>query len=257
LERINAALHQSQAQLAEAQSIAGVGSYELNVLTREISWSDETYRLWGRDPNLGPVGAEEAFAALHLEDRDRIRASFDRSIARGVPLDEQARLVWPDGSLHHFHLKARAERDEQGRVSRLVGTLQDITRRKRTEAALRYSEQSLAMIFNGVSDSIWLVSVEEGECYRFRSINDSFLRVTGFTREQVLHRRIEEWFPPESLELVKAKYREVVTTGLSLQYEETTELPAGRRVGEVTVIPIPDSAGRCSTRTGAHRHRGP
>jgi PAS domain S-box-containing protein len=97
---------------------------------------------------------------------------------------------------------------------------------------------------------MWLLDVEPGERYVFRSINDAFERVTGLTRAQVLDRPMEEWFPPASLELVRSKYREAVATGRPLEYLETTVLPAGQRVGEITIIPILNAEGKCTQLLG-------
>ena len=163
LEAINAALQQSEARLAEAQTIAGVGSYELNVLTGAVYWSDETYRLWARDPSLGPVGLDAMLAALHREDRPRVRAALHRSMKTGVPLDEPTRVLWPDGTVRHLHAKAKAERDAQGRVARLLGTVQDITERKRTEEALRSSEERFRQVTETIDQVFWMTTVDKNE----------------------------------------------------------------------------------------------
>lgn len=114
-------------------------------------------------------------------------------------------------------------------------------------------QQHLALIFQGVSDSLFLVQVEADDRYRFVCVNASFLRVSGLQREQVDGRRIEEVVPETSLARVKARYREAILSRRPVSWEERTDYPAGRRVGEVTVTPLVDKAGRIHQLAGVVR----
>jgi PAS domain S-box-containing protein len=113
--------------------------------------------------------------------------------------------------------------------------------------------QHLALIFQGVSDCLFLLQVEEGDCYRFLCVNTSFLRVTGLTREQVDGKRVEEVLPEASLALVKSKYQEAIRECKTVSWEESVTYPAGRRVGEVTVTPLTDKAGKIDQLAGVVR----
>src|ERR1043166_8909484 len=112
--------------------------------------------------------------------------------------------------------------------------------------------QHLAMIFQGVSDCLFLVGVEAGG-YRFICVNNSFLKVTGLTREQVEGKRIEEVLPEASLALGKKKYQEAIDERKTVSWEETVSYPAGRRVGEVTVTPLADRTGTIDQLAGVVR----
>src|SRR4051812_37337245 len=81
--------------------------------------------------------------------------------------------------------------------------------------------QHLGLIFQGVSDCLFLLQVEAGECYRFLCVNSAFLRVTGLTQEQVQGRRIEEVFPETSLALVKSQYQEAIRGRKTVSWEES------------------------------------
>ena len=104
-------------------------------------------------------------------------------------------------------------------------------------------QQHLDLIFQGVSDCLFLLQVEAEGCYRFVCVNAAFLKVTGLTREQVEGKRIEEVLPESSHALVKSKYEEVIRERKTLNWEEHVTYLAGWRVGEVSVTPLADKSG--------------
>lgn len=105
-------------------------------------------------------------------------------------------------------------------------------------------QRHLALIFHSVSDCLFLLQVEQDESYRFLCVNASFLKVTGLAREQVVGKRLEEIVAEDSETLAKRKYREAIRSGKTLTWEQTDSYPAGNRVGEVTVTPLPDKSGK-------------
>ena len=124
--------------------------------------------------------------------------------------------------------------------------------RQAEESAERYraEERRLAFIYDSVLDPVFLLSIEPGECYRFLSVNNAFLVVTGLGREQVVGRRIEEVLPESSRALAIGKYGEAIRGNKTVRWEEVAVYPAGERVGEVIVSPIVDETGRVSQLIG-------
>jgi PAS domain S-box-containing protein len=114
-------------------------------------------------------------------------------------------------------------------------------------------QQHLALIFQGVSDCLFLIQVEAGDGYRFVCVNTSFLKVTGLTREQVDGKPIQEVLPELSLALAKGKYQQAIRERKTVSWEESVSYPAGRRVGEVTVTPLVNSAGTIDQLAGVVR----
>jgi PAS domain S-box-containing protein len=108
--------------------------------------------------------------------------------------------------------------------------------------ALAERERMLNLIYDNASDCLSLVKVEGSE-FRFVSVNATFLKVTGFTREQVEHRLMQEVLPVENLELVRRKYLEVVASRRTLVFEQGARLPTGLHFGEITLVPIEDRDG--------------
>ena len=113
--------------------------------------------------------------------------------------------------------------------------------------------QHLALIFQGVSDCLFLLKAESGGNFRFLCVNESFLKVTGLTREEVHGKRIEEVLPASSQALVKSKYEEAIREGKSVSWAETVNYPAGRRVGEVTITPLRNGTGTIDQLAGVVR----
>ena len=136
------ARHESEAYLAEAQRLSHTGSWAWTPATGEMRyWSDETYRLLGFDPEAGPPRFEKFFGRLHPEDQDRVRELFGIAIAEKADFETDYRVVHPSGALKHIHAVGHPVCDEAGHLVEFVGTVIDITESKRSEEALRASEQ--------------------------------------------------------------------------------------------------------------------
>ena len=133
---------ESEAYLAEAQRLSHTGSWAWVPATGEIRyWSEETYRVLGFDPNAGPPRFEKFFGRLHPEDQDRVRELFGNAIAQNADFETDYRIVHPSGAVKDIHAVGHPVCDETGHLVEFVGTVIDITESKRSEAALRASEQ--------------------------------------------------------------------------------------------------------------------
>ena len=104
-------------------------------------------------------------------------------------------------------------------------------------------QQHLALIFQGVSDCLFLLQVEADDCYRFLCVNAAFLKVSGLTREQVVGKRLEEVLPGTSYDPVRRKFQEAIRERKTVSWEGSAPYPAGSRVGEVTLTPLADKTG--------------
>ena len=136
-------LRRSEAQLAEAQRIASVGSWEWEIASDTVEWSDELCRIYGVE-----AGVEHTFEtyldAVHPDDRPLVQAVVHEAFASGAPFSFEHRLVRPDGSERAMLSRGEVALDAAGTPVRMLGTGQDITERKCTEAALEASERRLA-----------------------------------------------------------------------------------------------------------------
>jgi PAS domain S-box-containing protein len=137
------ALREREFALAVAQRMARLGSWALDlsnlddVDSNTLWWSDQCYRLFGYQPGTVEVTNELFFRHVHPEDRPAISAAVARAIREHTPYSFEHRIVLPDGSERVVHEWAEVLTSASGRPVRLVGAIQDITERKRTEEALR------------------------------------------------------------------------------------------------------------------------
>lgn len=138
-------LQRSEARLREAQQVAHLGTWELDVLTGEITWSVEIFRIFGLNPNDPEPTYEELLASYFLPDeRERFVDLMNRAIQFGEPYATDLRILRNDGSSGYIFAKAEIHQDANGVVTRLFGIAMDVSDRKRTEAQLQQTNAELA-----------------------------------------------------------------------------------------------------------------
>jgi PAS domain S-box-containing protein len=136
------ARRESEAYLAEAQRLSHTGSWAWAPASGEIRyWSAETYHVLGFDPDAGPPRFETFFQRLCSEDQERVRELFESAIREKAEFETDYRIVHPSGAVKDIHAVGHPVRDEAGHLVEFVGTVIDITESKRSEEALRASEQ--------------------------------------------------------------------------------------------------------------------
>jgi len=135
LRQTNQSLQRSEAYLAEAQQLAGVGSFGIKIDSRELVCSEETMRIAAFEPGTEPT-LEDALQRVHPEDRPRIEATLEHVLRDRSLLEYEHRLLLPDGSIRHVHVVARTIQDAAGRAE-FVGAVVDITEQKKAQDALR------------------------------------------------------------------------------------------------------------------------
>ena len=119
------------------------------------------------------------------------------------------------------------------------------------EELLRESGTRMSSIYNTVDDAIFQLAVEAEETYRFISINQAFCNVTGLSQEQVVGKMVNEVIPEPSLTMVLKKYKQAIDENRIIRWEETSDYPTGRLVGEVSIAPISNDKGRCTNLVGS------
>src|SRR5262245_11860449 len=141
--RIADALRASEARLVASQRIAHLGSWEWEIATDVLSWSDETFRSFGLPPGDAAPTHEQFLQMIHAGDRDMFDASVRASLANqsGEFPPCEFRVVWPDGTIRFLEAQGEVIHDVSGKALRMVGTALDITERKQTEIALRQAKE--------------------------------------------------------------------------------------------------------------------
>ncbi|BAZ33370.1 two-component sensor histidine kinase [Cylindrospermum sp. NIES-4074] len=160
LKQAEEKLRQREAQLASAQQIAHVGSWEWNLETQQRHWSTETFRIFGLNPSQSEPNLAEFVQMIHPDDRAHMQIYMGQAIAHGIPFNVEYRIVRPDGSMRYLESKAEIVKNAQGQTVKLLGAILDITERKQTELEIIRSRDLLEAIYNESADALFLVDAQ-------------------------------------------------------------------------------------------------
>lgn len=184
-QQAEATLNQQQRHLIEAQARAHLGSWEWDIESGTVQWSDEQFRIFGYEPGSRAATYETFVMALHQQDRDRVLSAIDSALAGGTIYDVDCRIIRPSGEIRAIQSRGEVTRDDNGRPVSLSSTVLDITDRKRVEEELRISQDQLKQALRASSTGLWkwntgtneVVFTEEWKRqlgYKPTEISDSF-----------------------------------------------------------------------------------
>jgi PAS domain S-box-containing protein len=140
------ALRRSEAHLAEAQRLTQTGSWARS-LKGDVYWSEQMFRIWGFDLMQRPPDRDTVLQRVHPDDRDRARQNGDNGMRGGTAIDQEYRIILPDGTVKHLHAVGRPILSGTGELIEMIGTVVDVTERKRAQEErerLRQLEANLA-----------------------------------------------------------------------------------------------------------------
>jgi PAS domain S-box-containing protein len=143
-------LDESSHRLKEAQTISQIGNFYWNVKTNKITWSDQLFHIYGLKPYEFEPNFEAYIATIHPDDCDRVLLALQTIMGGVGRIEHDYRVLQPNGVIRWVHARAIAIADEEGNLTGMEGTCQDITDRKHTEAALQISHTALKSISQGV-----------------------------------------------------------------------------------------------------------
>lgn len=136
LVELNHTLQRNEARLRNAQRLGRMGSWDWDVATNEVVWSEEVYRLLDLEPSTDPLTLDDFVRMVHPDDRARIRDARNLAFETGATYEIDHRIELPGGEHRVVHEHGEIVRDLDGRPVRMEGIVQDITQQKEAEQAL-------------------------------------------------------------------------------------------------------------------------
>ncbi|GGP95198.1 SpoIIE family protein phosphatase [Streptomyces roseolilacinus] len=128
---------------ATGSLLTRVGSAEWNLLTDEVGWSEELYRIIGRPPEAGPMSLDELPSLVFVEDQPLLTRLVTDCLVDGKPIDGEFRVVRADGRVRTLHVAGEPVLDGEGRTASMWAVFRDVSELRRSERAVRESRESL------------------------------------------------------------------------------------------------------------------
>ncbi|MEI7431516.1 MAG: PAS domain S-box protein [Betaproteobacteria bacterium] len=150
-------LRNNQTLLARTEKFTHIGSWAWDVTTDTVTWSDELFRIFQRNPADGAPSFAEHAKLYFPEDMQRLKDAVTAAVSNGTPYEMELRAIRGDGEPRVCLARGHPEISPDQKISLLFGSLHDITERKRAEVALSESEAFLRVIIDSVPDQIAVI----------------------------------------------------------------------------------------------------
>lgn len=225
-------------QLAMAQKIAHLGSWEWDMASRITSWSDELYRIFGVEPATTPASYKRYLERIHPEDREAVKKIVRDALKNCRPfVSHYCRIVRPDGSIRTIHGQGEVVLDDAGKLVSLIGTSHDVTERRQMEE----ERARLAMIVESSNDAIFSISLDN----IITSWNRGAENVFGYSAREIIGSHIFTIIPPERY-AERSQILQTILSGEQVKHFETTRTRKdGRQIFvSLTTSPILDADGK-------------
>lgn len=221
----------SEQRLNEAQRLARIGHWELDLLRNRLTWSGEIYRIFEIDPSRFAASYEAFLDAIHPHDREAVNAAYQRSLQTRTPYEISHRLLLPGGRIKYVHERCETTFDDQGRALVSIGTVQDVTERKLQELEVVAARNQLKDTLEAIPDLL-CESDLDGMLLHVQ-IPKLMSLPPGY--DALLGRRVSELLPAEGSDVCLTALREAWETGSSHGAQVCVPLPRGERWFELAV----------------------
>ncbi len=215
-KRAEKAMREKQRQLTEAQRLARIGSWHWTVETDTVTWSDELYAIFGRDPKQPAVSYKDHPTIYTADSYARLEKAVTQALATGARYELELEFIHADETHRWGVARGEPVEGEGGRILSLHGTFQDITERRQAEEALRLSEERFTLAVHGSNTGIWDWDLRTNKTY-FSPLWKSML---GYEEHELLG-EFSEWeerLHPDDRKRSSATVRAYLE-GVTSQYE--------------------------------------
>lgn len=184
--KIHRPLETSDLTLDEAQELVHIGSWQWDVATGGIQWSDELYRIYGLRPRAQALGFEEFVELIHPGDREMVNNIINEAYQTKHSFEFEHRIVLPNKKIRVLHGKGKVVSDNDGNVTRMFGTSQDITERKKADLALHRSDERFRAVSAATKDVVYDIDLQTGTMWFNEALHTEYkypLKRTTYTPE--------------------------------------------------------------------------
>ncbi len=235
------ALRHSEANLANSQRIAHLGSYEWDFASGQLTWSDETYRIFGLSSQEFEPTVEGFLELVHPDDRSTAQSAVDAALEARHSYDVTFRIMRPDGGERILHDLGEPDFDPAGKLLRIRGAVHDVTESRRADEALRRSEERFRGLFEQGATGMARMAPDG----HFLQVNPAYCDFTGYASSELIGKRFDMIIHPDDLQQV-AEHRQSVLNGeaTSPTHERRYRHKSGEeRWGLAGVAPMRDPDG--------------
>ena len=163
-----------------------MGAWQYDIVENKRSFDNQACYLLGINPATFGGAAEEFFAAVHPEDREKIKSALKQTIELKVMYEPEYRVVWPDGSIHHIAARGKLLCDDNGNPQAINGIIWDITERKQAEEATLQAHAQLRSVIDSASQVSIIATDISGVILTF---NSGAERMLGYSKEEMVNKQ--------------------------------------------------------------------
>jgi PAS domain S-box-containing protein len=211
-------LKENERKLREAQEMAHLGYWNLDVKTGEVKWSEEVFKIFRLDPKEFSPQIDSILALSPWpEDHQRDLEIINRATESHNPGSYEQKFIRPDNSIGYYYSTFQGKYDKNGTLISIIGTVLDITEHKLAEEKIRASEEKYKQLFDNTSDHIFILDVTDEQRFKVLAVNPVQEKLVGALRPGFY---IEECLSDEIVRIVIQNYRRCLSEQKIFSYEE-------------------------------------
>ncbi len=182
-------LRQQQMLLQESQTLSHLGSFEWDIRSNRLTWSDELFRIYGYQPGEIEITVEKFVSHLHPEDRRKVEGAIHAACSGAAGFQTEERILRSSGEQRVLKSIGKVITDEAGAAVRIIGACQDITEQKQAAAELESSQKLVTAMAQASPLTIYVFDHQE---HRILYSNFQLVRDLGYSMEELQHYTLAE-----------------------------------------------------------------